>query len=103
MPDGVGWQVPLAHRDPVARLQHCASLVQFAPSAEQALGVVATQWDCGGLASGGGSSWQAAVAGDAVAPQQSRLLVQMFADVRGPGPSQAASEKNARELPARSS
>ena len=100
---GVGVQTPLAHCDPVAKLQHWAELVQLAPSATHAEDEVATQCDVGGFASGGGSSWHTAVAGVAVPPQQSRLLVQSVADDRGPGARHAANVKYARALPARSS
>ena len=100
---GAGLHMPLPHREPLAKLQHCASLVQLAPSATHVDAPVDTQCEVGGFASGGGSSWHAAVAGDAVPPQQSRLLVQRLAAVGAPGASHAASVKYAREFPARSS
>src|SRR5450432_2664053 len=100
---GAGLHLPLPHREPLTKLQHCASLVQLAVSATQAEDDVATQCDVGGFASGGGSSWHTEVAGVAVAPQQSRLLVHRLAGVGAPGASHAASVKYARELPARSS
>ena len=40
---GVGTHVPLPHRDPLAKLQHCASFVQLDPSATHAEEDVATQ------------------------------------------------------------
>jgi hypothetical protein len=53
---GVGEHTPLAQREPLAKLQHCPSVVQAAPSATQAADPSGTQWEVGGLASGGGSS-----------------------------------------------
>src|SRR5580700_6454666 len=100
---GAALHTPLPHREPTAKLQHCASLVQLDASATQVDDDVATQWDVGGLASGGGSSWHTEVAGVALAPQQSRLLVHRLAAVGAPGASHAATVKYARELPARSS
>ena len=100
---GNGAHVPLPQREPVAKLQHCTSEVHEAPSATHVDVDMVTQCDVGGLASGGGSSWQIAVGGEAEPPQQSRLLVQSVAADRGPGGSHAARAKYARALPACSS